>query len=103
VIVRFTAPANPEHSPERVLWTLRKRGRIAEARTRIVPVRDGVPELRIYVSKGPTVQVTDLLWSCTLTAGRDVGALSEERRAAFKERGWIDVDRARQSRCGSEE
>jgi hypothetical protein len=93
MMVRFTDPANPEHLYEHVLWTLRKSDRIVEARTRLVPFSDGLPELRIYVSNGPML-VTDLLWSCTLQDLQDVGSLSEERRAAFLDRGWIEVDRA---------
>ena len=91
---RLTGPPNPEHFAEHVLWTLRKGRRIAEARTPLIPIGNGQLELRIYVSIGPAVDVGDLLWSVTLKDGRDVGALSEERKAAFLERGWIEVDRA---------
>ena len=91
---RFTGPTNPEHFSEHVLWTLRKGGRIAQARTRLIPIGNRQSELRIYVSNGPTVDIDDLWWSVRLKDGRDVGALSEERKAAFLERGWIEVDRA---------
>jgi len=89
--VRLTSPPNPQHLPEHVLWTMRKGGRIAEARTRMVPIGDGLPELRVYMSNGPTVKVTDLLWSQTLKDGRDAGALAEERKSAFLSRGWAAI------------
>jgi hypothetical protein len=97
---RLTKPTNPEHSTEHVLWTLRKGRRLAQARTPLIPIGNGQLELRIYVGIGPTVDVDDLLWSVTLKDGRDLGALSEERKAAFLERGWIEVDWADDSNVG---
>lgn len=99
---RLTGPTNPAHFTEHVLWTLRKGGRIAQARTRLIPIGNE-PDLCIYVSNGPTVGVDDMLWSVTLKDGRDVGALSEERKAAFLERGWIEVDGADDGNGGKTE
>jgi len=38
-------PRDPRHLPEHHLWTLTKDGRHAEARTRMVPIGHGRPEL----------------------------------------------------------
>ena len=46
--IGFAKPRNPEHIPEHSLWVLRKNGKTAEARTRMVPVG---PELRIYYNR----------------------------------------------------
>jgi hypothetical protein len=78
--VRLTGPANPQHLPEHVLWTLRKGGRIAEARTRIVPVGEGLPELRIYYNG-------QFLRSEVVRDGRNVGDVAEGAKAAWLARG----------------
>ena len=41
-------PTNPAALPEHHLWTLTKDGHSAEARTRMVPIGLGRPELRFY-------------------------------------------------------
>ena len=89
---RLIGPTNPDHFTEQVLWTLRKGGRIAQGRTRLNPIGNGARELRIYVSDGPTVDVDNMLWSVTLRDLRAVDRLSQERKAAFLERGWIEGD-----------
>ena len=92
--IPLTGPTNPDQFTDQVLWTLRKGERVAQARTRLNPIGNSRPELRIYVSNGPTVNADDMLWSVTPLNERGVGRLSRERRAAFLERGWIELEGA---------
>lgn len=50
--------ADPDALPEHHLWTLKKGARTAEARTRMVPIGLGRPELRFYVSSRETGETT---------------------------------------------
>lgn len=81
--VGFSRARNPRAIPEYHLWRLKKGARVAEARTRMTPLG---PELLIYVGG-------ELVWSQVLRDGRDVGALSDERRQAFLGRGWSEPRR----------
>jgi hypothetical protein len=54
----------------------------AEARTHVVPIDEGQPELRISSYRATRFEPTDLLWSQVITDGRAVG-----ERADGKERG----------------
>lgn len=86
--IAFSKPRRPSAIPEHDLWRLTKRvaiptgdiTRVAEARTRMVPIG---PELRIYVDG-------ELLWSQVLRDGRAVGDLSEEKRRDFTALGWAE-------------
>lgn len=97
--MRRMAPAwDPPNLPEHHVWTLTKNGRTAEARTRMVPIGDGRPELRIYVTRLETGEL-DLLWSQVLDGGRQVGELAEAKRRDFEAKGWIDVPHRGQRRA----
>ncbi len=65
---------------------MRKDGRIAEERTGIVPLDDGRPEIRFYVSR--SAGTMDLLWSAVLRDGCDVGEIATMKRKEFEVRGW---------------
>jgi hypothetical protein len=59
--VRLTKPRDPRKLPEFTLWHMAKDGRAVEARTRIVPLGDGMPEIRILITRSDGA--FDLLWS----------------------------------------
>ena len=82
--------ADPRLIPEHHLWTLTKDGRRAEARTRVVPIGDGKPELRFYVTRRETGEL-DLLWSRVFDDGRQVGEESEAKKREFEAMGWVDL------------
>jgi len=84
-------PANPAALPEHRLWTLTKDGARAEARTRIVPIGLGRPELIFYVSSGETGELM-LLWSQVFEDGRQLGELAEAKKREFEAMGWVDVE-----------
>ncbi len=84
--VRFSKPRDPRNLPEFVLWRMTKDGRVAEARTRIVPLDDGRPEIRFYVSQSDGTM--DLRWSMVLRDGRDVNELAQQKQREFETRGW---------------
>jgi hypothetical protein len=64
-----------------------KDGRRAEARTRMVPIGLGRPELRFYVSSRETGELM-LLWSQVFTDGRQVGEFAEAKEKEFVAMGW---------------
>ncbi len=68
-----------------------KDGRVAEARTRIVPLDDGRPEIRFYVSRSDGTM--GLVWSLVLRDGLEVGELATMKQKEFEVRGWT-LDRA---------
>jgi hypothetical protein len=84
----------PTPIPERVLWTLRKGGRVAEARTRQHPLG---PELVFYVDD-------QLLWSQVFKQGTGValGEMSESKRREFEELGWTEEARDGLGQPGSQ-
>jgi hypothetical protein len=86
--VRIVPARNPDHIPEHTLWRMRKGEKSAEARTRIVPLGDGVPELRIYMSSTAKIEPQHLLWSMVMRDGRDVGELAQMKQREFEVRGW---------------
>jgi hypothetical protein len=93
---------DPRHLTEHHLWTLRKGERTAEARTRIVPIGDGRPELRIYCSRMSDPETLDLLWSQVLP-GRASGGRSSRGKAAPVRNTRMDLDRDRlphAQKCG---
>ena len=77
--------------PEHHLWTLTKDGRRAEARTCMVPIGLGRPELRFYVSSRETGEMM-LLWSQVFEDGRQVGELAEAEKREFEAMGWVDIE-----------
>ena len=79
--VGFTKVVPVPSIPERLVWTLHKGGRCAEARTRITPLG---PELRVYVAG-------DLRWWQVIRDG-SLTTQAEERRQAFIAKGWTDVE-----------
>lgn len=82
-------PKDMETLPEYVLWTLRKEGKQAEARVRLIP---GVgPELRIYATDKPAIDAArDLLWSAVIRDGAALNDAAEGKRQEFTERGWVE-------------
>ncbi len=86
--VAFSRPADPRAIPEHVLWTLTKGVRLAEARTRMVPLG---PELRMYVTP-PNGGALELLWSIVFTpqqgGGAALGSAAEDTRRDFEGTGW---------------
>ena len=74
--------------PEHHLWTLTKDGRRAEARTRMVPIGLGRPELVFYVSSRETGELM-LLWSQVFEDGRQLGELAEAKKREFEAMGWV--------------
>ena len=81
--------ANPVALPEHHLWTLTTDGHRAEARTRMVPIDLGRPELRFYVSSHETGEMM-LLWSQVFEDERQVAELAEAKRKEFEAKGWRD-------------
>jgi hypothetical protein len=80
-------PADPRVIPEHHLWTLAKDGSRAEARTRMVPIGLGRPELRLYVSSRETGEMM-FLWSQVFEDGRQVCELAEAKKKEFEAKGW---------------
>lgn len=84
--IRFAGPRDPRKLPEYVLWRMTKAGRAVEARTRIVPLGEGAPELRIlYTNEDGTF---DLGWSVVLKDGHEVRELAQQKQREFEVRGW---------------
>ena len=54
----------------------------------MVPIGDGRPELRFYVSSRETGEL-ELLWSQVFTDGRQVGDLAAEKKKEFEAKGWV--------------
>jgi len=80
-------PADPREIPEHHLWTLTKDGHRAEARTRMVPIGLGRPELTFYVSSRETGEMM-LLWSQVFEDERQVGELAEAKKKEFEAKNW---------------
>ena len=59
----------------------------AEARTRMVPIGLGRPELTFYVSSRETGEMM-LLWSQVFEDERQVGELAETKKKEFEAKGW---------------
>ena len=78
--------SDPREIPEHHLWTLTKDGRRAEARTRMVPIGLGRPELTFYVSSRETGEMT-LLWSQVFEDARQSANSPRRRSASLKQRG----------------
>ncbi len=72
--------------PEFVVWRMTKDGRVAEARTRVVPLDDGRPEIRLYLTRSDGMM--DLWWSMVLRDGHDVNELAQEKQREFEVQGW---------------
>ena len=85
-------PANPAALPEHRLWTLTKDGARTEARTRIVPIGLGRPELDILCFEPRDGRTLMLLWSQVFEDGRQLGELAEAKKREFEAMGWVDVD-----------
>ena len=86
--------ADPRLIPEHHLWTLTKKdGRRAEARTRVVPIGDGKPELRFYVffhvARRERLDLA-VVPECS-TDGRQVGEESEAKKREFEAMGWMGL------------
>ncbi len=77
--------------PEHHLWTLTKDGRRVEARTRMVPIGLGRPELTFYVSSRETGEMT-LLWSQVFEDARQLSELADAKKREFEAMGWVDVE-----------
>ncbi len=84
--VRFATPRDPQHWPEFLVWRMTKDARAVEARVRIVPSGDGVPEFRLLMTGSDGT--LELLWSLQRRDGRDVNALAQEKQREFEVRGW---------------
>ncbi len=84
---RALRPAKPAALPECLLWTLTKDGHSAEARTRMIPIGLGRPELRFYVSSRETGEMM-LLWSQVFENERQVGELAEVKKKEYEAKGW---------------
>ena len=84
-------PANPAALPEHRLWTLTKDGARAEARTCIVPIGLGRPELIFHVSSRETGELM-LRCSQVFEDGRQLGELAKAKKREFEAMGWVDVD-----------
>jgi hypothetical protein len=83
-------PADPREIPEHELWTLTKDGRKSVARTRMVPIGLGRPELRILCSSRETGEMM-LLWSQVFEDGRQLGELAEAKRKEFEAKRWAEL------------
>ncbi len=86
---RALRPANPAALPEHHLWSLTKDGHSAEARTVMVPIGLGRPELRFYVSSRETGEMM-LLWSHVFEDERQVGELAEAKKKEYEAKGWME-------------
>lgn len=51
VTIRLTKPPDPRKLPEFRLWRMTKDGRAVECRARIVPLGDGLPEIRLLMTR----------------------------------------------------
>jgi hypothetical protein len=81
---------DPRKLPEFTLWRMTKDGRVAEARTRILPYADGLLDLIIYVSRADGT--FDLHWSQTFS-GVEVNELAQRTQRQYEVRGWtVDGD-----------
>lgn len=83
--VGFSRRRDPRQVPQFTLWTLRKDGKVREARTRILPIGDGLLELGVYELR--TDGTLDLLWAQTLGAG-DVRELAQRVQREYEVEGW---------------
>jgi len=82
-------PSDPREIPEHHLWTLTKDGQRAEARTRMVPIGLGRPELTFYLSSRETGEMM-LLWSQVFEDERQVAELAEAKKTEFEAKGWME-------------
>lgn len=83
--VRLVPTQDPRKLSEFTLWRMTNNGRIAEARTRILPHADGLLDLMVYVSKSDGT--FDLHWSQTLSGG-GVNELAQRTQREYEVRGW---------------
>jgi hypothetical protein len=82
----FALPRESRKGPESVLWRMTRDGRAIECRTRIVPLREGVPEVRFLMTR--TDGTLDLLWRAVMIDRRDVNDFAQTKMREFESRGW---------------
>lgn len=77
--IGLTPRREPAPIPEATLWTLRRNGRVIDARARILP--SGKPELRFYFDG-------ELFHSAVVREVVDIAEVAGKRRAALQALGW---------------
>jgi hypothetical protein len=88
--IRLTNTTDADQLPdEAILWRLARDGRAIECRMRIVPLGDGVPEIRFLITRADGT--FDLLWSAVMIDGCDVNEFAQMKLREFEVRGWIVV------------
>jgi hypothetical protein len=83
---RCALQREPRKGPESVLWRMTRDGRAIECRTRMVPLRDGVPEIRFLMTR--TDGALDLLWRAVMINRHDLHEFAQAKMREFESQGW---------------